>query len=277
MKRKLLKLGLIVGIVGALLAAGTMAVWAQGPREGNGFWLGKPDPLGVRMGPWGQGSEAIAQALGLTVEELRAQLRDGVTLADLAEEKGVALQELRDAAQAEAKANVLERLGQALEKDNVTEAFRNWFQRGVDAGYVLTFQGARLDNPMIAAAAEALKMTPEQVELEMWAGRTLAQLAERAGVELADVQASIEAAQKAAAIARIEQAVKDGRLSSEKGEWMIEGVESDFGAMGRMGIRGLDRGFMPMVGGWRGRVGPQRGGFPMPCAPQGASEPTTGI
>lgn len=276
--KRLLKLGVVVGVVGALLISGTMAVFAQGPRDADGVGLGfgMKGPMGGRLGHWGQGHEAIAEALGLTVEQLQAQLRDGATLADLAEDKGVALQELRDLAEAEAKANVLDRLEQALENGNTSEAFRSWFKKGVDSGYVLAFDGSRIENPTIVAAAEALKMTPEQVELEMWGGRTLAQLAERAGVKLEDVQAAIEAARKAADIERIQQAVEDGELTSEQAEWMIEGVENGFGGAGRLGIGSFERGQMPMMDGWRGRGAPQRGPFQMPCAPSVTTAPATG-
>lgn len=47
--------------------------------------------------------EAVAEVLGLTVEELREELQSGKSLADIAEEQGVALEDLEDAILAKVK------------------------------------------------------------------------------------------------------------------------------------------------------------------------------
>ena len=242
-----------LGLILASTLASTLSVAAQGPQDRDvtgpacGFRGEQPfGHMAGRLGGMGANSEAIAEALGFTAVELRAQLRDGATLADLAETKGVELATLRDLAQAERKASLLERVSQALEDGKITEAFVNWFKRGAEAGYLLGPETTPSDNPTIAAAAEALGLEPDDVELQMWAGRTLADLAERAGVDLADVQAAIEAAKKSAAIERIQQAVEDGKLTSEQAKWMIEGVNDGFQGLGRFGGQMLDRGSMPM-------------------------------
>jgi len=66
-------------------------------------------------GPFGD-TQALAQKLGMTVEELRSRLRSGATLSQLAQEKGVSLEELREAALAPYRA----RLEQAVQNGRLT-------------------------------------------------------------------------------------------------------------------------------------------------------------
>jgi hypothetical protein len=80
----------------------------------------------------------------------------------------------------------------------------------------------------LAAAAEALNMTPEEVSTALQAGTTLEQLAEEAGVDLQDVRDAIQAVRKTEIRARIEQAVSDGTMSQEKADWLLEGLDKGF-------------------------------------------------
>jgi hypothetical protein len=47
------------------------------------------------------------------------------------------------------------------------------------------------------AAAKALGMTADELQAELWGGKTLSDLATEQGVDIADVQAAVEAAEKA--------------------------------------------------------------------------------
>jgi predicted DNA-binding protein YlxM (UPF0122 family) len=58
-------------------------------RKGGGWW-----------GPWG-GLDAAAEVLGMETDELTAELRDGKTLAEIAEEKGVDFEAVQDAMNAQ--------------------------------------------------------------------------------------------------------------------------------------------------------------------------------
>lgn len=107
------------------------------------------------------------------------------------------------------------------------------------------------------AAAKALNLSTDQLAAELWGGRTLAELADRAGVSLTTVRDAVQAACRDVQKQRIEQAVQDGRLSREKADWLIEGLEKGFWGMGP-GAWQQD-GF---VCSWRGAgmgMGPQRG------------------
>ena len=96
----------VVVLLVAVAALASVAL-AQGPTEeyGSGYRMGPGNALGrasFGMGPrWG-GSEnspiaVIAEKLGMTTEELIAELQAGKTVAQVAEERGVALDTIVDA------------------------------------------------------------------------------------------------------------------------------------------------------------------------------------
>jgi len=108
----------------------------------------------------------------------------------------------------------------------------------------------------LAAAAEALGLTVEELQIQFRAGESLADLAGEAGVEAADVLAAIDAACAQATRDAIEQAVTDGDLTREHADWLLEGLDNGFWGPGSNGGPGF--GFGPR-GGHGGPGG--RGGF----------------
>jgi hypothetical protein len=80
----------------------------------------------------------------------------------------------------------------------------------------------------LEAAAEALGMTADELRTQLWGGKTLADLAEEKGIDLADVQAAVEAAKEAAMRENIAQAVEDGTITQEHADWLLEGLEKGF-------------------------------------------------
>ncbi len=99
------------------------------------------------------------------------------------------------------------------------------------------------------AAAGALGLTVEELQSQLWGGKTLADLAEEKGLALEDLQAEVEAACAASTKDAIEQAVTDGQITREHADWLLEGLEQGFWGGGRGG---------PGFGGPGGRGG--RGG-----------------
>lgn len=69
-----------------------------------------PSMRGPGHGKRGASLEPAADALGLTVDELREQLRDGTTVADLAAARGVDVQAVVDAIVADRQARVAEKV-----------------------------------------------------------------------------------------------------------------------------------------------------------------------
>jgi hypothetical protein len=110
----------------------------------------------------------------------------------------------------------------------------------------------------LEAAAAALGMTADELSTQLWGGKTLADLADEAGVDLQDVQDAVVAAQEQATRDAIEQAVEDGVLTREHADWLLEGLDNGFwGGRGMGGFGGCHgRG---AFGGPRGNMG--FGGF----------------
>lgn len=68
-------------------------------------------------------------------------------------------------------------------------------------------------------------MTPEELSTQLWGGRTLAELADKAGVDLQKVRDAVNQACVQALRDAIEQAVRDGRLTREQADWLLQGLD----------------------------------------------------
>jgi len=104
-----------------------------------------------------------------------------------------------------------------------------WYGRGGGFG----FGGGLCGQAGLEAAAEALGMTTDALSTQLWGGRTLADLADKASVDLQTVRDTVDAACQAATKDAIEQAVEDGYLSQGQADWMLEGLGQGFFPMGR--------------------------------------------
>ncbi|HSF82594.1 MAG TPA: hypothetical protein VLA49_15265 [Anaerolineales bacterium] len=91
----------------------------------------------------------------------------------------------------------------------------------------------------LQAAAEALGMSVDELSTQLWGGKTLADLAEEKGLDLAELQATVKAAVQAeretAMRATIEQALENGTITQEHADWLLEGLEKGF-LMGGFGF-----------------------------------------
>jgi len=109
----------------------------------------------------------------------------------------------------------------------------------------------------LEAAAKALGMTADELSAELWGGKTLADLADEKGVDIADVQAAVEAAQLAETKTAIAQAVTDGTITQAKADWLIKGLDAGYWGPG---AQGGDFGFGMDGRGGHGGPGMGRGG-----------------
>jgi hypothetical protein len=272
----------IAGIVGicviaALAFGATRIALAQDETppesfESQGWLRGERGMLGWRGMHGSQaGLEAVAEALGMTTSELQTALQDGKTLADLAEEKGVEIQALRDAAEAAEKTARIEQIEQAVTDGDLTREQADWMIEGIQNGYgmrsglklgMLSF-GMIKEQVGLTAAAEALGMTVDELSNQLWAGETLSSLAEEKGVELATVQEAIQAARVSEAKVLIEQAVTEGTMTQEQADWLLKGIENGY-------LKDLGRGL-----GWMGfgRHGGRFGHHPGRFAGLGINRP----
>jgi hypothetical protein len=101
----------------------------------------------ARMGGFGPGLhsqaalDAAAKALGMTSDELSAQLWGGKTLAAIADEKGVDLATVQQAVQAVMLAETKVAIQQAVTNGNLTQDKADWLIQGLDKGYWGAGQG----------------------------------------------------------------------------------------------------------------------------------------
>lgn len=99
------------------------------------------------------------------------------------------------------------------------------------------------------AVAKALNLTPTQLFEQLHSGKTLEEIAEAQGVDLAKVQEAANASRIQTLKDAIAQAVKDGKMTQEQADWLLQGLEKGY----MLGDRGFGFGFgHGMRGGMRG-------------------------
>ncbi len=101
--------------------------------------------------------------------------------------------------------------------------------------------GFRLSDAELEAVANVLGMTADDVSSALQAGKTLLDLATEKGVAIEDVQAALQAVRVTEMKDAIAQAVKDGTMTQEKADWLLEGLNKGF--IGGGDGLGLGRGF----------------------------------
>lgn len=112
--------------------------------------------------------------------------------------------------------------------------------RGLGLGFGL--RGG--DTATFDAVAQALNLTPTQLFEQLHSGKTLSEIAEAQGVDLATITAAANASRVQAMKDRIAAAVAAGTITQEQADWMLEGIEKGYTSGGK----GLGFGF----GGGRG-------------------------
>jgi hypothetical protein len=90
------------------------------------------------------------------------------------------------------------------------------------------FGGGLGNQAALEAAAEALGMTADELSTQLWGGKTLAELADEAGVDLQDVRDAVDAANLEATKAAIEQAVTDGSMTQAQADWLLQGLDNGY-------------------------------------------------
>jgi len=106
-------------------------------------------------------------------------------------------------------------------------------------------------NSEFDAIAKALNLTPTQLFEQLHSGKTLEEIAQAQGVDLTKVQEAVNASRLQAMKDRIAQAVKDGKMTQEQADWLLQGLEKGYMPGGRGGRFGgfMDHGGMRGFGG----------------------------
>jgi hypothetical protein len=133
--------------------------------------------------------------------------------------------------------------------------------RGMGRGFGLGGPGSWAN---FDAMATALNLTPTQLFEALHSGKTLDEIAKTQGVDLAKVQEATNAARIQVMKDKVAQAVKDGKMTQEQADWLLQGLEKGYTGKGRDGEFGFGRGPMGQ-GGMRGHG--NWGGKSAPTAP----------
>jgi uncharacterized protein YidB (DUF937 family) len=155
---------------------------------------------------------AVADILGMTVEELQAAKDEGTRTVDLIEAAGLTTDEFQTAME-EALPGIVE---QALADGAITQA---------QADYILEngFRGAKgylrsaLQDYVDAATADILGVTVEELQTAREEG-TVADLLDAAGLTREELKTALEEA----APGIIEQALADGLITQEQADYLLE-------------------------------------------------------
>ena len=134
MSKKLVILAGVALAVAVLGAAVAVPALAQEPTP-------TPEaPCGCRgFGFWGRSwavFDAAAEALGLTPEELFAELHAGKSLAEVAEAQGVDLEAVHEAMKAARVEAMKQAIEQAVEEGRLTQEQADWLLEGLELGFL---------------------------------------------------------------------------------------------------------------------------------------------
>jgi hypothetical protein len=258
-----------------VLALGSVVAYAQdtvvplaNPGMGNMMFDGR----GGGRGGFGRGGDAlaiVAEQLGIDQTALVIELQAGKTIAQIAEEKGVATSDIVAAVVATQQ----ESLTSAVEAGTLTQAQADarlaLVQANVEAmldqTYIFSGDGRGFGmggfgagEGMLAVVAEQLGIEPAALVTELQSGKTIAELAEANSVATDDIVAAVVAVHQE----RLDAAVAAGTLTQEEADAHIVLATSHIQSMLDQPLTGRGRG-MGMGGGF-GMGGPngdgQRGG-----------------
>lgn len=218
----------VVGGLGVVLA-GTVAVGTVSTTFANSqnvLTTAMSTAMSTAMrggrGPGGMGHGAslttIAETLGMTDADLRTALQAGKTVADLATEKGIALQTVVDALLAEQKTL----LAQAVTDGRLTQEqadarlaeLATQLPTQLSTAFTPGMRGGErgMAGGSLTTIATALGIPESDLMTAFQAGKSVADVATEKGVDLNTVITAIVTEQTTA----LQQAVSDGRLTQEQ-------------------------------------------------------------
>jgi uncharacterized protein (DUF433 family) len=88
------------------------------------------------------------------------------------------------------------------------------------------------------AVAAALKLTPTQLFEQLHSGKTLQEIAAAQKVEMSAIQDAIKAARQSKAREAIQKAQEQGKITKDRAEWMLKGLENGWNKPMLPGRRG---------------------------------------
>lgn len=120
---------------------------------------------------------------------------------------------------------------------------------GMGAMHEWMHQSGGVHDSVWKALAAQLNLTPEELTAQINSGKTLAEIAKGKGVSTTDLAATMESGMQAG----LAQTVKDGKLTQEQADLMLQHMDGQFEWM----ITNMSEG---MIGNGGGMMGPGSGG-----------------
>lgn len=139
--KKYVGIAVLVGLVAALgissvaSAQSSVTPTPTAPTTQTTPPAAPPDGMGPRELHSQAALAAAAKALGMTTDELSAQLWGGKTLSDIASAKGVDIATVKAAVEAAQIAETKTAITQAVTDGTMTQAKADWLIAGLDKGY----------------------------------------------------------------------------------------------------------------------------------------------
>lgn len=211
------------------------------------------DQVVTKFGPGVDLFSAAAQYIGITTDQLRTELGSDKSLADVAVAHGKTRDGLIQALKTAEEQNIDQRIGDLVDH----KGFPKPFGPGGPGGRGLTLRGEPL-----TAASTYLGISTTDLETKLRAGQTLAQIANATAGKSSDglIQAVVQDE-----TAKIDQAVKDGKLTADQATKIKAGITDR--------VTNMVNGTFPRGGpGSHVQTGPGGDGFhfgfgPRPAAP----------
>jgi hypothetical protein len=88
--------------------------------------------------------------------------------------------------------------------------------------------GRGLSDAALAAVANVLNMSTDDLSAALQNGQTLQELADTAGVDIQQVKDALSAVRETEMRERINQAVTDGTITQEHADWLLDGLDKGF-------------------------------------------------
>ncbi len=234
MKKKNLAIG--SGLLAAGLAAGSIfaplgLAGAQDelPESENDTEAQAPanDSRRGQRGLRGARGEAVAEALGMTTDEVKAALQEGSTLAEIAATQNISEADLVSRLVAAAQAHIDERVASGdLTAEEAAEKSAGLQERATNAVNAdpserQGHRGHKGHGQALETLGEILGLTTDEIKEGFAAGQSIADMATAEGVDVDLVVDQLVAA----AMERVDAAVEAGKIDAERAAEITEGLE----------------------------------------------------
>ncbi len=210
-------------VTGLLLAAvlvvsiGSIGIVSADPGTPPGVGGGGRNSNNILADGWmhDEMMTALANELGMTVDQLEKEIAAGNTPAQIAGEQGMTVVEFREMILRVRN----EAIDLAVKSGKLTQEQADWLKDRGNMGQFLSENYDRngwLHEEMTTALAKELGLTVEELETLLDEGKTLAQIASDQGMTVVEFREMMVKARSAA----IDLAVEDGNLTQEQADWM---------------------------------------------------------